>query len=139
MIIRPFQSLDHGEVLALWQCCALVVPQNDPSKDIARKMRQDPEGFLIGAVDGRVIGTIMGGYDGHRGWINYLAVHPNYRSAGIGKRLVHAVELRLRQLGCPKINLQVRSTNAQVVAFYQAVGFAQEPVISMGKRLEQDA
>lgn len=138
MLIRPFQTSDQSEVLDLWQCCGLVVPQNDPAKDIERKLRHDPDGFLVGLVDGKVIGTVMGGYDGHRGWINYLAVQPDRQNTGIGRELMDTIELRLRQLGCPKINLQVRSTNTGVMAFYRALGFAEDAAVSMGKRLEYD-
>ena len=95
--------------------------------------------FLVGAVDGAVVATVMGGYDGHRGWINYLAVDPPRRRAGLGRALMAEVESRLRALGCPKINLQVRRANVEVAAFYAALGFGEDDVTSFGKRLERDA
>ena len=80
----------------------------------------------------------MAGYDGHRGWINYLAVHPNHQHAGIGKHMMDEAEIRLRAVGCPKINLQVRRTNAKVIEFYRKIGYKFDDVVSFGKRLEPD-
>jgi ribosomal protein S18 acetylase RimI-like enzyme len=138
MIIRPFQRGDEDQVIHLWRRCDLVRPRNDPRKDIARKLALQPEMFLV-ATDGSVlVGTVMCGYEGHRGWINYLAVDPEHRLRGFGRELMREAERVLRAAGCPKINLQVRSTNQTVVAFYRAIGFEVEDVISMGKRLEHD-
>lgn len=134
-VIRPFAADDQEAVIALWQTCRLVVPQNDPALDIAAKIRFQPDLFLVALQDGRLAGTIMAGYDGHRGWINYLAVAPDCRRQGIGKALMDAAETALRALGCPKINLQVRRTNSAVIAFYHALGFNEDEVISLGKRL----
>jgi ribosomal protein S18 acetylase RimI-like enzyme len=125
-------------VIALWQACGLVRPQNDPGKDIARKLRVNPEWFLVAESGRHMVGAIMAGYDGHRGWINYLAVEPSRRRGGIGRALMGEAERVLRAAGCPKINLQVRPENGEVVAFYQAIGFSVEGAISLGKRLEYD-
>jgi ribosomal protein S18 acetylase RimI-like enzyme len=133
--IRPFTADDREAVIALWQDCRLVVPQNDPAMDIAAKVRFQPDLFLVALLDGRLVGTIMAGYEGHRGWINYLAVAPDRRRHGLGKALMGAAEKALRALGCPKINLQVRRTNSPVIAFYRALGFNEDEVISLGKRL----
>jgi ribosomal protein S18 acetylase RimI-like enzyme len=138
MLIRPFASADEPAVVALWQRCDLTRPWNDPHKDIARKLAVRPDLFLVGAVSGEVIATAMGGYDGHRGWINYLAVDPDHQRRGYGRAIVEAVEALLRGSGCPKINLQVRGTNQTAIAFYQALGFAVDDVVSLGKRLEHD-
>jgi ribosomal protein S18 acetylase RimI-like enzyme len=138
LAIRPFQSGDEAEVIALWRRCGLVQPQNDPAKDIARKARVRPDLFRVGVLDGRIVGTIMIGYEGHRGWINYLAVCPDRRKKGIGRRLMDEAERLLRAEGCPKINLQVRTSNLEVLAFYKAIGFLQDDVVSLGKRLEHD-
>ncbi len=139
MIIRPFQRHDEEAVLELWRRCDLVRPQNDPRKDIARKLAVQPEMFLLAVDDtGAIVGSVMCGYEGHRGWINYLAVDPAHRLKGIGRLLMGDAERVLRAAGCPKINLQVRSTNEAVIAFYRAIGFEVDPVISMGKRLERD-
>jgi len=80
----------------------------------------------------------MGGYDGHRGWMNYLAVDPDMRQLGYGKDIVGVLEDRLRRAGCPKLNLQVRSENTAVVHFYQQLGYRQDDVLSFGKRLIED-
>lgn len=138
MVIRPYCSDDEEAVIGLWQRCDLVRPQNDPRKDIARKTRVQPEMFLLAVLDGVVVGSVMCGYEGHRGWINYLAVDPQMRFRGIGRQLMVEAERVLRAAGCPKINLQVRSTNRAVLDFYRAIGFAVDDVTSLGKRLEHD-
>lgn len=138
MTIRPFQAADQEAVVALWDRCGLLRPWNDPRKDIARKLQVQPELFLVLQIDGALAGTVMAGYDGHRGWINYLAVDPGARRRGLGRALMAAAERLLRERGCPKINLQVRHDNREAVAFYECVGFAEDAVVSLGKRLERD-
>jgi ribosomal protein S18 acetylase RimI-like enzyme len=136
--IRPFRIEDEAAVVDLWTRCGLVRPWNDPHKDIARKLSQHPELFLVGTLDGQLVATVMAGYEGHRGWINYLAVAPEQRRAGHGRTLMAEAERLLRAIGCPKINLQIRRGNAAVSAFYAALGYVEDEVISMGKRLEHD-
>jgi len=138
MIIRPFSLADTEQTIALWRECELVVSHNDPVKDIQRKMKVDPELFLVGERDGQVIATAMAGYEGHRGWIYYLAVSPNHRHQGLGRAIVHEAENLLLAKGAPKIDLMVRSTNTEVISFYQSLGYATEPVTVMGKRLIAD-
>lgn len=138
MDIRTFQLSDSDAVIALWGECGLIVPQNDPRKDIARKLSVEDGLFLVGISGGAVVATIMGGYEGHRGWINYLAVTPQRRRCGLGQAMMQAVEARLHARGCPKINLQVRSSNREVLAFYRALGYAVDDVVGLGKRLEYD-
>ncbi len=138
MKIRPFQMADHDDVIRLWTQCGLVVPHNNPTRDIKRKMKVNPEWFLVGEIDGQVISTCMVGYEGHRGWINYLAVRPDLQRQGLGKQITEHAEKILRDAGCAKINLQIRSTNQQVIRFYESLGYAQDHVVSMGKRLEPD-
>jgi ribosomal protein S18 acetylase RimI-like enzyme len=138
MHIRPFQPADEPGVIALWRVCGLLVPQNDPARDIARKMRVNPGWFLVGVVEGRIVASCMAGYEGHRGWINYLAVHPENRRQGLARQIMQHAEALLRAAGCPKINLQVRRTNTAVIAFYQELGFAEDEVLSLGKRLQHD-
>ncbi|MDG0869418.1 GNAT family acetyltransferase [Candidatus Lucifugimonas marina] len=135
MEIRTFQESDRSAVVTLWRRCELVRPQNDPDSDIDLKMSFQPELFLVGVDEGSVIGTVMGGYEGHRGWINYLAVDPDRQSVGLGATLMEYAEAKLRELGCVKINLQVRSSNEKVLGFYRAIGYLEDDVISMGKRL----
>ena len=136
--IRAFQPADEEAVVALWRACGLVAPQNDPRQDIRRKLAVAPELFLVGAADGEVVATVMAGYEGHRGWINYLAVSPARRRGGWGREMMARAETLLRARGCPKINLQVRSANAAVLAFYRRIGFATDDVVSLGKRLAHD-
>ena len=97
-----------------------------------------PEFFLVGVVDGAVVASAMAGYDVHRGWVNYLAVAPECRSRGLGRDMMREVERLLRAVGCPKVNLQVRDTNSDAMAFYEALGYGRDAVVSMGKRLETD-
>ena len=138
MKIRIFDNNDREQVVALWHACGLVVPQNDPIKDIDRKLNVDPDLFLVGHVGDEIIATVMGGYEGHRGWINYLAVKPSHQRKDFGQAIMQAVEALIKAKGCPKINLQVRSSNEAVIRFYQSLGYGVEPVIGMGKRLEID-
>ena len=138
MQIREFSEADQQQVIALWQACGLVAPQNNPQRDIERKLKVDPDLFLIGALDSVIVATVMGGYEGHRGWINYLAVHPEYQRKGYGKKIMEVVEQRIKAKGCPKINLQVRATNREVIRFYEALGYGDDNVVGLGKRLERD-
>jgi ribosomal protein S18 acetylase RimI-like enzyme len=140
--IRAFRASDTADVIALWQACGLVVPQNDPHKDIARKLAVNPELFLLGEIGAEtgleIVASVIGGYEGHRGWINYLAVDPLHRGKGYGREIMAAVETLLQQLGCPKINLQVRSSNEAVQRFYETIGYSRDDVVGMGKRLAPD-
>ncbi|MEO0408158.1 MAG: GNAT family acetyltransferase [Cyanobacteria bacterium P01_A01_bin.135] len=138
MLIRPFQLEDEPAVVALWQRVGLTRPWNDPHKDIQRKLTVQPEWFLIGIVRGQVMASVMAGYDGHRGWINYLAVAPEYQGAGHGRELMRQAEARLLAAGCPKVSLQIREDNLQAIAFYERLGFAQDAAVSLGKRLISD-
>lgn len=138
MDIRVYLPADEGQVIALWKSCGLVQPQNNPQLDIARKLADSPQLFLVGVMGGQVIATVMAGYEGHRGWINYLAVTPHLQKSGHGRQIMEHAERLLRELGCPKINLQVRSTNQQVIEFYQRLGFSVDGVVSLGKRLVVD-
>lgn len=133
--ITPFQSGEEEPVVQLWKDCNLVVPWNDPFEDIRIKLTFQPDLFLVGKLDGRVVATAMAGYDGHRGWINYLAVAPDLQKSGIGREIMSEAEVRLKALGCPKINVQIRTTNTPVIEFYQRIGFSDDNVIGMGKRL----
>ena len=138
MKICEYQEKDAQAVIALWVNCGLVVPWNNPQKDIKRKLKVDRDLFLVGISGGKIIASVMGGYEGHRGWINYLAVDPACRRKGYGRQMMKEVESRIRARGCPKINLQVRANNEGVVQFYQSLGYADDNVIGLGKRLEED-
>jgi len=138
LVIRSYQPQDEAAVVQLWLQCNLVVPQNNPERDIKRKLRVNPEWFLVGVIVGHIVATCMAGYEGHRGWINYLAVSPHHRRQGIGTRIMEEAEKKLSAAGCPKINLQVRETNRAVIQFYERIGYTRDLVVSMGKRLEND-
>jgi ribosomal protein S18 acetylase RimI-like enzyme len=136
--IRTYVENDQEEVIKLWKTCSLVRPSNDPRKDILRKSRVNPELFLVGILGNRVVATVMGGYEGHRGWANYLAVDPRHQKKGLGKNIMTSLEELLLAKGCPKINLQVRKDNQTALDFYSKIGFKVDDVISLGKRLIYD-
>ena len=138
LTIRSVDPQDTEAVIALWQRCGLTHPNNDPRKDITRKLRVGSDLFLVGLLDDVIVASVMVGYEGHRGWINYLGVSPEHQKRGFGRLLMEAAEQRLRAAGCPKINLQVRTTNTAVLAFYRALGYLTDDVVSLGKRLEHD-
>ncbi len=151
-MIRQFVPDDTEAVVSLWESCGLVRPWNDPRKDIARKLTVQPELFLV-AIEpddsahpdsaerggGTLVGAGMAGFDGHRGWVNYLAVRPDLQGSGLGRTFMGEFERRLTAMGCPKLNLQVRAGNEQVIGFYAALGYADDQTVSMGKRLIPDA
>jgi len=139
MQIRPFAIADESAVIGLWRRCDLVRPWNDPQRDIQRKLSTQPELFFVGEADGKLIASIMAGFDGHRGWVNYLAVDPGHRKSGYGRLLMRHVEACLEARGCPKINLQVRASNQAVLEFYRRIGCTADEVVSLGKRLIEDA
>lgn len=134
--VRAYQSRDHDAVVGLWRRVFPNAPaRNDPVLDIQRKTRVQPELFLVACVEGLVAGTCMAGFDGHRGWVHLVAVAPELRRRGIGAALMGRAEALLAGLGCPKLNLQVRSSTPEAVGFYQRLGFQVEERISMGKVL----
>lgn len=138
MHIRPFRPADEAAVIELWQRCELTRPWNDPRQDIQRKLQLQPELFLVGEHDGQRVASAMAGYEGHRGWVNYLAVCPTHRRQGLARQLMTHIEQRLLELGCPKLSLQVREGNAQALAFYERLGYRVDAVVSLGKRLIAD-
>ena len=134
--ILRFDDQYFEAVAALWE---RVFP-DDPAHNraavaVPEKMRVQPELFLVALVGGRVVGTVMAGYDGHRGWLYSVAVDPDGQRSGVGTALVREAEARLCALGCRKINLQIREGNEAVTAFYARLGYAVEPRVSMGKRI----
>ena len=133
--IRSYHAADESAVIDLWHRCNLVVPPNNPHKDIEMKRKVQPDLFFVGTIGDRVVATAMAGYDGHRGWVYYLAVDPDYRRQRIGSRMMQEVESALKNRGCIKINLQVRTSNRAVIAFYEHLGFSNDDVIGLGKNL----
>lgn len=139
MRIRPYAAGDETAVIELWEKCRLTRPWNDPRKDIARKLAVQPELFLVGVLGEAIVATAMAGYEGHRGWVNYLAVSPEHQRRGLGKTLMREVEKRLMERGCPKLNVQVRAANGEALQFYRRLGYAQDEAVALGKRLIPDA
>jgi ribosomal protein S18 acetylase RimI-like enzyme len=136
--IRTYCEDDEASVIDLWKRCGLLRPWNDPGKDIRRKRAVNPEWLIVAVLAQRIIGTVMIGYEGHRGWINYLAVDPTQQRRGVGRLLMERAEEILRKEGCPKVNLQIRAHNLAAPGFYLNLGYAPDDVISFGKRLESD-
>jgi ribosomal protein S18 acetylase RimI-like enzyme len=124
-------------LIELWKKCNLIVPQNDPLEDIQKKLEFQPDMFLIALLNGKLIGSVMVGYEGHRGWLNYLAVLPDYQNRGYGRKLVEKAIAELLKLGCLKLNVQIRESNISAVRFYERLGFRDDHVVSLGLRLEQ--
>ncbi len=139
VVIRTFNEADRAAVVRLWHECGLVYPQNDPDRDIDRKLEHGTAYFVVATAGGDIVGSAMGGYEGHRGWVNYVAVAPACRRMGVGRRMMEELERRFRLAGCAKINLQIRSTNAAVQEFYRRLGFVQDEVVCMGRRLIDDS
>ena len=138
MMLRTYSHRDEASVIELWRLCDLLRPWNNPQLDIARKLKANPDWFVVAEDQGVIVGTVMIGYEGHRGAINYLAVHPDRQRLGIGRLLMKHAEAVLLDLGCPKINLMVRETNEVTLAFYEAIGFRKDACIPLGKRLIPD-
>ena len=138
MEITQYKSEYESAVIELWEKCELTRSWNNPRLDIERKMKDKPELFLVGLIDGRVVASAMGVYEGHRGWVYYLGVAPGQRRQGLAKRMMKAVEERLLEMGCPKINIQVREGNTKALKFFEKIGYNTEERISLGKRLIED-
>lgn len=138
MIIRTYEPKDEKDLISLWVECKLVVPWNNPAKDIQRKQRHDPDLFFVGLIDEKIMASCMAGYDGHRGWIYYLAVTPACQKKGYAKKLLLHAKKALSKIGCPKINLMVRKTNNEMIQFYKAMGYDDDPVSVLSLRIEND-
>ncbi len=136
IVIRNFEKSDTEEVIRLWKkSFPTDPPWNDPREVIERKVNYQQELFLVGELQNKIVATVLGGYDGFRGWVYHLAVINDNRRSGIGRKMMDAIEQILRNSGCIKINLQVRSTNQDVILFYKGIGFEIEDHVSMGKLL----
>ena len=134
MEISVFKIDEKEEVINLWAKCGLLTDKNDPIADIERKISHSPELFFVGRRKGKIIATVMGGYEGRRGWINFLCITPEEQKSGYGRQIMDHVEKKLFSLGCAKINLQIRHGNRQAINFYQRLGYKDDHVFSMGKR-----
>ena len=138
LIIRPYKKSDKKQLIDLWFECELVVPWNNPELDMDRKLKVNPELFLVGFIGKELAASVMAGYEGHRGWVNYLAVAKKYRGRGYGREMMDVIEEKLRNMGCPKVQLQVRNTNEAVIKYYEHLGYRDDCVVTLGKRLEKD-
>jgi ribosomal protein S18 acetylase RimI-like enzyme len=136
--IRAYRPADEAAVIALWHACGLTRAWNDPARDIARKLTVQPELFFVIEDGDAIVATAMVGYDGHRGWVNYLAVAASHRRRGLARRLMAEAERALTERGCPKLNLQVRGTNTEVLAFYDRLGYVRDDTVGFGRRLIED-
>jgi ribosomal protein S18 acetylase RimI-like enzyme len=135
MKIRSAIPEDEADIVSLWRACGLTVPYNDPAKDFRFALGKPASDVLV-AEDGAILGSVMVGHDGHRGWIYYLAVAPARQRQGLGRALVTAAEQWLSQRGIAKLNLMVREHNHAVAAFYEKLGFEIMPRINMQKWLK---
>ena len=136
MKIRKYHKKDRQQIIDLWKnTFPIYSPHNDPEQSLKRKISYDKNFFFVADDNNKIIGTVMGCYDGHRGWIYSLAVKKDYRNRGIGKLLMERVENELKKYNCPKVNLQVHGENKGVVGFYKKIGYAIEDRVSMGKKL----
>lgn len=137
--IRSYRPVDEPDVIQLWKKVFPNTPShNDPQRDIQTKLEVQPDLLLVAETNQQLVGTAMAGFDGHRGWVYYLAVDPAYRRKGIGTALMKKAEKLLSQIGCSKLNLQIRANNSDVRAFYEKLGYGVEDRISMGKRFYSD-
>jgi ribosomal protein S18 acetylase RimI-like enzyme len=135
--IRAACEADENAVTALWHACNLTAPYNDPSSDFRFALGKASSDILVAAEGGEIVGSVMVGHDGHRGWLYYVAVAPQHRKKGIGRALVKAAEQWLSDRGVPKVHLMVRETNATVVEFYARMGYDPMPRVNMQKWLKQ--
>ena len=139
MAVRDFRESDREDLITLWQDCDLVRPWNDPNSDIDKALAQTNCEILVFDHSAHGLGgSLIVGYDGHRGWIYYLAVASNIQNAGWGKRLMRAAEERLKSWGCPKSMLMIRAENHEVSAFYSAIGYKSEDRIVMTRWLDEE-
>ncbi|MGJ8537902.1 MAG: GNAT family acetyltransferase [Parasphingopyxis sp.] len=134
--IAAARDSDRDAVIALWRACGLIRPWNDPDIDFRQAVENSTSDILLFHEAATLIATVMVGFDGHRGWVYYLAVDPAHRRIGIGKRMMAAAEAWLRERGAPKIQLMVRSDNKAVIAFYEALGLARQDVVTLGRRFD---
>jgi ribosomal protein S18 acetylase RimI-like enzyme len=136
--IRTYRNSDEAHVINLWKKCKLVVPWNDPKKDIQRKLSENPELFFVGLLENLLIVSCMAGFDGHRGWVYYVAVHHDWQQKGFASKIMEHAEKILKEIGCPKIQLMVRRSNLGVIEFYKKIGYKIDPLVTMGKTLIDD-
>jgi len=138
MLVRPFQGADETAVVELWERCGLTRPWNDPHQDIAQALASPLSAVLVGESDGRIVASVLVGFDGHRAWVYYVSVDPECQQGGLGRILMAAAEDWAREQGARKLELMVRRSNAAAGAFYQALGYVDQDTIAYGKWLDRD-
>jgi ribosomal protein S18 acetylase RimI-like enzyme len=136
--IIEFEEKFREGVVDLWKACGLTRPWNDPERDIDRISSHQTGKLFLLLNQGKLVGSVMTGYDGHRGSVYYLSVHPGVQKNGLGKILMEHCEDYLRSLGCPKLNLSIRTSNLPVIGFYDRLGYQQDDVAIMSRRLIVD-
>ncbi len=136
MMIRAATAQDAAAVIALWKACELTRPWNDPQADFTRALEGKLSDILVAYQGDALAGTLMAGFDGHRGWIYYLATAPAARRQGIGRALMQAAETWLRERGAPKIQLMVREDNDAALGFYESLGLERQKVVTLGRFLD---
>lgn len=139
MVIAVICDLEVDAIVDLWRRCDLTRPWNDPWRDVNNARRTPDATVLVGRVEGALVASVMVGFDGHRGWVYYLAVDPGVRRRGLGRDMMEAAERWLRDRGAPKMQLMVRETNAAALGFYERLGLERQAVITLGKRLDEGA
>ncbi|MBA4493831.1 GNAT family acetyltransferase [Paenactinomyces guangxiensis] len=135
MIFRNFKQSDYDSVIDLWKRAGIILSRSDTIQGLEKKLDRDPELFFVAEEEGRIIGVVMGCYDGRRGWINHLAVDPEYQGRCIGQEIIQELEKRFRKLGCEKVNLLIEMHNSSVQGFYEKMGFKKDELIFMEKWL----
>jgi ribosomal protein S18 acetylase RimI-like enzyme len=135
MQIRDYKTNDYTRVLALWQNSGLIMSRSDSKESLQKQLKRDPDLFIVAEEDGRILGVVLGRWEGRRGWINRLAVAPEQRSKNLGSQMVKEVENRLKAKGCEKVNLLIDAGNAGVQDFYRKLGYNNDDLIFMEKWL----
>ena len=135
MQISTARESDMDEVIALWEVCDLTRPWNDPVTDYRLALGNETSAILLAHHEGQLVASVMTGFDGHRGWVYYLAVAPDARKQGLGRHMMAAAEQWLSESDSPKIQLMVRDENEQALGFYKALGYELQPVVTLGRKL----
>tara|TARA_R110001606_G_scaffold3223_2_gene13968 strand:- start:1672 stop:2082 length:411 start_codon:yes stop_codon:yes gene_type:complete len=136
MQIYAAKESDIEDVIRLWRACDLTRPWNDPAADFHQALANETSAILLAHIEGQLVGSVMTGFDGHRGWVYYLAVAPDFRKCGLGRKMMEAAEAWLRKRDAPKIQLMVRDDNEAAIGFYKALGYDVQPVVTIGRRLD---
>jgi len=136
MQISTATESDRDDVIALWEACGLTRPWNDPAADYRLAVANETSAILLAHIEGELVASVLTGFDGHRGWVYYLAVAADFRKQGLGRKMMEAAEQWLRERNAPKIQLMVRDDNEAAIGFYKALGYDVQPVVTIGRRLD---